>query len=278
MTDNTEERLVKETSKAYMAGLMDADGTYTITSCIHKTLGHRLYDPTVACVSTHRPTLERAVAVFGGTIYNHKITGTSKLPRYDWLTQTYEHSRNFVSIIRPYILQKQRQADILLDFYSLYRQQCPEKRQQLCNDICSLNAQESLTTNMQDLCWKPNLINAYFAGFFDGESTVGYTNYGTTPRIEIGNTNKSLLVIMQYLYGGRICTLGGKSRPTYRKPMWNWSLCVRTDVEKFLLKMLPYIETKRKKSLSLLNFVRQGKIESDLIGDYESAPMVTLEA
>jgi hypothetical protein len=246
---------VKETSKAYMAGLMDADGTFTITSCIHKSLGHRLYDPTVSCTSTVRPTLKWAVKQFGGTIYNHKITATSKLPRFDWVTQNYAHSNKFLGLIRPYVLQKYRQVDILQQFYSLYRQQCPEKRQGLYDEITALNAQIPVTSNTQAL-WRTNLINAYFAGFFDGESSVGLTNYGTSSRIEIGNTNLPLLETMQSLYKGRINPLAGESRPSHRKPMWNWVLCKREDVESFLLKMIPYLKTKRDASCNLLKFVR----------------------
>lgn len=267
---------MKERTKAYMAGLMDAEGTFTITSCIHKSLGHMLYDPTVSCTSTYKPVLNWAVKHFGGTIYNHKLTETSKLPRYDWVTQAYEHSNSFILSIRPYVLQKTAQADILLEFYSLYRKQCPDKRQKLYEEICYQNSLIPVTTNMQDNLWKPNLINAYFAGFFDGESTVGYTNYGTTARIEIGNTNEGLLKTMKSLYGGNINPMGGESRNLdSRKPMWNWVLCDMKSVELFLLKMLPYIIIKREKSLEVLNLVRSKlKRESDLHSDMQ-AVMVT---
>ena len=248
---------MKEKSKAYMAGLMDADGTYTITSCIHKTLGHRLYDPTVACVSTFKPTLKWVASTFGGTVYPHKVKGKSTyLPRFDWVTQTYVHSMNFILTIYPYILQKCVQADILLDFYSLYRQQCPDKRQKLYKQITHQNSLIPVTTNTQDISWKPNLINAYFAGFFDGESTVGYSNYGATGRISLGNTNKTLLDYMVQLYGGNVYPMQGESRPKHRKPMWNWQLDKKKDIENFLLKVIPYLITKREKSIKLLNFVR----------------------
>jgi hypothetical protein len=158
-------------------------------------------------------------------------------------------------LIQPYILQKHRQVDVLQKFYSLYRQQCPEKRQGLYDKIVDLNAQIPVTSNTQAI-WKQNLVNAYFAGFFDGESSVGFTNNGTSSRIEIGNTNLPLLETMKSLYSGRIYPLAGDSRPSHRKLMWNWVLCKREDVESFLLKMIPYLKTKRDASCKLLNFLR----------------------
>ena len=248
---------MKERSKAYTAGLMDADGTLTITSCIHNTLGHRLYDPTVSCTSVYRPTLEWLVKHFGGTVYGHKITSTSVLPRFDWVTQTYTHSEKFVSLIRPYLLQKSEQADTLLQFYSLYRQQCPELRQQIYERIVLLNTTSSLTTNTSSVNWKINQINAYFAGFFDGEGSFQYLNNGTTLRVNLGNTNFSLLEEMQKNFGGHIYELGGKSRPDHRKPMKQWSLGKKDGLERFLLAILPYLITKRRAALSGLDNIRR---------------------
>lgn len=240
-----------------MAGLMDADGTFTITSCIHNSQGHRLYDPTISCTSVHRPTLEWVVKHFGGTIYNHKITVTSVQPRFDWVTQSYAHSEKFLSSIRPYLLQKTEQADLLLKFYSLYRQQCPDLRQQLYERIASANDTSSLTTNTSSVKWKLNQINAYFAGFFDGEGSFQYLNNGTTLRVTLGNTNFSLLEEMQKQFGGHIYKLSGKSRPDHRKPMKQWSLGKKEELERFLLAIIPYLITKKKAALSGLDNIRR---------------------
>ena len=248
---------MKERSKAYTAGLMDADGTLTITSCIHNTLGHRLYDPTVSCTSVYRPTLEWLVKHFGGTVYGHKITSTSVLPRFDWVTQTYTHSEKFVSLIRPYLLQKAEQADALLQYYSLYRQQCPELRQQIYERIVLLNTTSSLTTNTSGVNWKLNQMNAYLAGFFDGEGSFQYLNKGTTLRVELGNTNFALLGLLQKQFGGHIYNLGGASRPNHRKPMKQWVLGTRLELEKFFLATLPYLITKRSDALKGLENVRR---------------------
>lgn len=248
---------MKEKTKAYMAGLMDADGTFTITSCVHTTLGHKLYDPTVSCTSVHLPTLRWVVKHFGGTIYFHKITNTSVQPRYDWVTQTYLHSERFISLVRPYLLQKSEQADLLLEFYSLYRQQCPTVRQSLYERIKAVNITSSLTTNTSSVNWKPNCLNAYLAGFFDGEGSFQYLNNGTTLRVHLGNTNFSLLGLLKKTFGGHIYDLGGASRPEHRKPMKQWSLGKRADLEKFFLSTLPYLITKRKDALAGLENVRR---------------------
>jgi hypothetical protein len=260
ISDNTEERLLKEHTKAYMAGMMDAEGTFTITTCTHKSLGHQLYDPCIRMTSTCRPVVDWAVENFGGTIYGHKLTGTSKLERWDWSTDSYSHSSAFLSLVSPYLLIKRDEAKVLEEFYSLYRKQVPTQRAYLCEKLKALKKRESLTTNTQELPNKDNLINAYFAGFFDGEGTVRFTknNGYDDVRISLGNTAKSNLELLKTLYGGHTYTLGGESRPQVcRQPMWQWQLDKKSDQVSFLLKVIPYLKIKRDRAKEALVFIRK---------------------
>lgn len=261
-----------------MAGLMDADGTYCITSCVHKTLGHKLYDPCVRLASSFKPVLTWAVKHFGGTIYHHKITHTSVLPRWDWSTDAYKHSEWFIRTIRPYIVLKKKSADILLEFYGLYRQQVPKKRQELYEELSAINHRDSITTETQELPFKKNLINAYFAGFFDGEAHVsfrpnnGYDGF----RLELGNISRPLLEKLQCEYGGYVYDLDGESRQgDNRRPMFSWNLSKKADIEMFLLKIIPYLIVKRDDAKKMLNGVRGNKIQSELNGDIQSVPVGT---
>jgi hypothetical protein len=167
----------------------------------------------------------------------------------------------------------------MLEFYDLFRKQVPEKRQELYERLKELKSRSSVTTDTQDLPFKTNLVNAYFAGFFDGEGciTFGKNNGFDSIRVLLGNTEKSLLDIMQKRYGGHVYVLGGKSRPEHHAPMWQWQLNRKDGIEKFLLQMIPYLHIKRDKAKLALGFVRGKKIQSELISDDESAPMETLE-
>ena len=272
---------MKEKTKAYMAGAMDAEGTFCITTCIHTSLGHRLYDPTVRYRNTFKPVFKWIVHHFGGTVYYHKPGGLSVKDSWDWSTDSYKHSSTFISQIVPYLVIKKDQARLLMEFYSLYRQQVPQRRQELYDKLQGLNERSSVTTEMQDLPFKNNLINAYFAGFFDGEGSInvpGLGNQHTRVQATLGNTELGMLLTLQKEYGGKVYPLAGESRPDHHAPMWQWQLGKREDCEIFLLKMLPYLHIKREKALAALKFVRGKKIQSDLMGDHECALVETLEA
>lgn len=270
---------MRERTKAYMAGAMDAEGTFCITSCTHNTLGHRLYDPTVRYRNTFKGIFKWIVDNFGGTNYHHKPSGLSKLDSWDWSTDSYKHSRSFISLILPYLIIKKEEAEVLLQFYDLYRQQVPEKRQELYENLRQLKNRDSVTTEMQDLPFKTNLVNAYFAGFFDGEGFISFkkNNGYDSVTIGVGNTDKKLLDIMQKRYGGSVYVLGGSSRPEHHAPMWQWQLNRKESIEKFLLKLLPYLIVKRDKAKVALEFVRGKKIQSELISDNESTLTETLK-
>jgi hypothetical protein len=274
LADNTEERLVKEISKAYMAGLMDAEGCFTITTCKHNTLGHQLFDPSIRCANTFLPVLKWIVRNFGGTVYAHKPSKGNKLPRWDWSTDSYEHSQRFLSLILPYLILKKEEAKVLQAFYDLYRQQVPEQRRILCEKLKILKKRESVETNTQDVGWKTNQRNAYFAGFFDGEGSIYYVNQGRNPKACLGNTAKALLDEMAKIYGGYVRSFNG--RPEGHAPMFNWELTRGAFVEKFLLQVLPYLKIKREKAKQALIVVRSStKIESALTGDSKCLPAVT---
>jgi len=245
---------VKEKTKAYMAGLMDAEGTFTITTCQHNTLGHQLYDPTIRCANTFHPVLKWAVKHFGGTVYSHKPSKGNILPRWDWSTDSYEHSQKFLSLILPYLILKKEEAKVLQTFYGLYRQQVPEQRQILYEKLKSLKKRESVKTNMQDVEWKVNQRNAYFAGFFDGEGSIYYMNQGRNPKISLGNTAKNILDDMAEVYGGYVRPLNG--RPAHHVPIFNWELTKGEVIEKFLLQVLPYLIIKKEKANSALINIR----------------------
>lgn len=245
---------MKETTKAYMAGLMDAEGCFCITTCKHNTLGHMLYDPSIRCASTFKPVLSWVVKNFGGTIYNHKPSKGNLLPRWDWSTDSYMHSQQFLFLIHPYLILKKEESFILEQFYALYRQQVPEQRHYFYEEMRRLKTRESVTTNTQDIKWKNNLINAYFAGFFDGEGSIDYENKGTTVRVAIGNTAKSLLQFMTKRYGGRFHPFNG--RPEHHTPMFSWSIRNKSESEKFLLQVLPYLKIKHVSAKAALEHVR----------------------
>ena len=102
-------------------------------------------------------------------------------------------------------------------------------------------------------------IHAYFAGFFDGEGCVSFANDETpTPRITIVNTVREPLDMAKELFGGNICFRSNESHPNH-KFCYIWNIGSRSDIERFLLAILPYVCIKRpqvKLVLAYLNACR----------------------
>jgi hypothetical protein len=132
--------------------------------------------------------------------------------------------------------------------------------------------------------------------------------------IQITNTNTDLMKWLVSHFGGVYYSQDGKSRKANWKPSYRWRVKGRKNEEEFLLGVLPYLVVKREQALLALEFVRlfqvkdttrrleiatkmrelnrrgisvttntldseqSEKIESELIGDNESAPTVTLVA
>lgn len=157
----------------------------------------------------------------------------------------------------------------------------------------------------------------YLSGILDGEGclTVGAGKRETcinyNPIVVVQNTNKELIDWLQATFGGQ--TYLSKKQTKRTKAAWSWRITKKETIEKLLLAVLPYLRIKREQAILLLKFVRlertsptiqrvelyEGlrklnfrgisvttnmqntsnsvKIESELQGDLQSDPMVTLE-
>lgn len=107
---------------------------------------------------------------------------------------------------------------------------------------------------------KMSSINrSYVAGFFDGEGCVaiGYT-YGNSRirlkniannkryyglKIDIGQTDDSVLREIQSYYGGSIC----KNIPKKGNPIWRW-IATGKNANNFLRDMIPFLRLKKERA------------------------------
>jgi hypothetical protein len=156
---------------------------------------------------------------------------------------------------------------------------------------------------------------SYLAGIVDGEGclTIGAGKKGTCTNYNsimlVQNTSKQLIDWLQTNFGGKVYLSKKETEKT--KAAWMWRILKKKDIEILLLAILPYLVVKREQAKILLNFVRlpreannelrashwqqlrilnsrgisvetntqdvskETKIESELIGDNKSDPMVT---
>jgi len=303
MIENTEENNLKETRFAYAAGLIDADGSLYISKCIRKD-GYTSYDPTLMIRSTHLPTMKWFVSVFGGTYDKTVWKDKNYKDYYRWKYSSDIHAARFLDKIIPYLWIKQKQASLLKQYFEMRYVNDKQQREAIYQQMGELNQNYSLTTNTPSLPLKDNLRNAYFAGMFDGEgsSYIIRGKQGKQSRgkgfyyracVCLGNTFLPVIQELKKTYGGFT-----RERPPHngKLMMHEWDLKDNPLKERFLLSVLPYLKIKIEQSKIVLNFVRMNgevnpekrkamwlacselngkKIESDLIGDYKSATVVT---
>lgn len=309
--DNTEETdPVKEFRKSHLAGLIDAEGHLSICSHSDSKRNSVSYGVSMAVDNTYFPLMKYLVHHFGGTYRVLKPfceEFQNRLPMYSWKPESNQHANRIISLVLPYLVLKKERGKLCQKFLQIEGSN-PSARQELHKQYVEQIG--SLTTNTSHVLeWKTNLVNAYFAGFFDGEGSVGIykhkqsgysrcSGYFYKPRITVSNTDWDILKKMQSVYGGGLFSYTRKDDST-RKTAHLWSLNTNKQIEAFVLKMLPYLEIKRDQAKLILEFVRMGKdpnpvlrrqlakqvrdlkrtkIESDLHSDMQSALAVTQEA
>lgn len=229
---------MKEKTKEYMAGLMDAEGCFTITRCFRKASNCYNYLAQIIFTNTNPELMKWIVFNFGGVYKKRKVVSGNK-QAYDWKITNQKHALSFISTIYPYLIVKKQEAELMIKYYELNGLECGNIREQLFLDIKSLKWNKgSVTTDM------PNISNAFFAGFFDGDGGIsGHTLNAT-------NTHKGVIDLFHKTYGGsfRICKDTNPNHNEY----YRWYLGNKEKVKLITLAWLPYLIDKRERVKSVL--------------------------
>lgn len=98
--------MLEESDINYIAGLIDGEGTITITRK-YKTSKFRM--PVISCSSTTIELLEYLQSKLGGSISKHKVYKDNHLQSWSWKI-TYNQALLFCEIIGPHLKEpKKRQ-------------------------------------------------------------------------------------------------------------------------------------------------------------------------
>ena len=294
---------MKETTKAYMAGLIDAEGCYSLSRHVNK-LGYVMFDPEIRFTTTHLPTARWAVSNFGGA-YRTNVWSTGWKTYYQWKIGNDRGASDFLDLITPFIWMKKAEAEILREYFDLKGSMNKAKRELLYQRMSELKSRESVTTNTPNFSIDDKTTHAYMAGIFDGEGSAYIIKYfqqfhrsfAYRAVASVANTNTSLTEQLVRLYGGK--TRPKALRNGGRLPMFEWEVSRNAEKEQFLLSVLPYLTIKKEQAKAVLEFTRLNgkvnpnkrselhllvsslngkKIESVLRSDTQSAPLVTATA
>ncbi len=99
---------------AYAAGLMDGEGTITLTKSKKKARRR----PHVSLSSTTIELVELFKKYYGGTIVSHKVYKAHHKPNWSWRVE-YDRALDFLKLVLPYMHEpeKVRRGSLLLDKY-----------------------------------------------------------------------------------------------------------------------------------------------------------------
>ncbi len=114
---------MKDTRKAYIAGLIDGEGCITITRRKIKRLktDYWYYEPQVVVANTDKRMTDFLVDLCGGWVV--VVTKTQKechKPSYHW-KMTGDNLRQLLRDVSPYLIVKKKQASLILSFPSYKR-------------------------------------------------------------------------------------------------------------------------------------------------------------
>lgn len=283
---------MKEKTKAYMGAIIDGEGSLTITKTA--IASGFSYHPIVGFSNGDKRLIDWAIKHFGGTFRRRERPEYTDNVGYEWYLTGSKCQRSFLQVIRPYVVAKSNQVSLLNEYLSMDGRLDPNAREQLCSAIQHEHHIFSVETDTLDPMSKTG--RAYYAGLLDGEGTIVLSRdqHGHfRPAVRIYSAHRDLLTPLKVHYGGSI----GPNRENCSQ----WYVNKKEVIEKSLLYFLPYLITKREQAKTLLEFVRlerawnqvernrlylkmvalnssREKIQSELHGDVQSAPVGTLDA
>lgn len=121
--------VMQEISPQYMAGLLDGDGTITIT--MHRrqsTKAGITLHPITKIDSVNLDFLELFQKQFGGHINKKRHErGWNKRPLWEWRLSSIESCLRFILPVKPFLILKKRQAELQEKFLKIREERygCP---------------------------------------------------------------------------------------------------------------------------------------------------------
>jgi hypothetical protein len=104
----------------YVAGLVDGEGTVTITQQTKYKKQTSQYRTWVYIVNTYKPLIELLKRDLGGSTdvnYDRKrITALRKKPLHRWRVMSHSDVKKILEMVLPYLVVKRRQAELVLQF------------------------------------------------------------------------------------------------------------------------------------------------------------------
>jgi len=238
----------------YAAGIIDSEGCICISRGHSKEATKAQTGLSIGVGNTDVRLMRWLVENFGG-VYKKRPNqrGFSALSGcgyiYGWSIPPTKRTW-FLTGIKPYLVLKIGQADLVMRYLSLGKNWNVTERIQLSEECKRLNHQQIDDFYLGQFSTSQE-IASYAAGMMDGDGAfyMGMANLNPV----VGLTSKSLRSIKWFYkhFGGRI-----NLPPSGGRPYYGWGLSGRRNKERFLLEILPYLMLKREQAKILLEVLR----------------------
>lgn len=258
---------MKESTKAYFAGLVDSEGSLYVEKGHQKNYPNcARYSLALSVANDSRQVMQWIMQNFGGTfrrrIQNDDIS-------YEWTSKSLSHISRVLDLILPYLFIKRSQAILAKEFISLNGEMNPNKREEIFQEMGRLKSVECVTTNMLS-GFSLKQLRSYFAGLFDGEGYIRVYRYHRRPprrfayqvKLTMTNTEKKILEYGKSHFGGSIYKV--KKQKSDEKQRYSWEITNNRMREHLLLNVLPHLIVKREQAKNSLNFLRIPKFSQAL--------------
>ena len=129
---------------AYMAGLMDGEGSFSI-SVIENEKGGKHFAANIRFYNTNRKLISWVIDNFGGTpSWGNKNGGNiqnqkTRKRMCQWFLTGRQSMESFLLQMIPYLIAKKQQANLMLQFVRLNGTHDPEQRQKIADEVSALN-------------------------------------------------------------------------------------------------------------------------------------------
>lgn len=242
---------ITEEQRAWLAGLMDAEGTFTMRVTEQSAV--------VTVYNNEVKMLEEAVKILGmGKI--EKVLRKKRSDKHaDAFMLTFQNQREVcksIEVVLPYLRLKRKQAELLKRSCQLAR--CD--RFEIINEVHALNAKGHIISynekNFTKTVEYSFISSTYFAGYLEGDGTFGFLPHkfgGFYPVVVLIGTKLELFKELQNIFGGYLHVRSKEKTPEGWSRKIELAYQDKRSVKEVLQRVRPYIKTRREELDLLLD-------------------------
>ena len=275
----------EEIKMAYLAGIMDGDGSFSIGRLSNGT-AHDLYFPIMQCSKWLPQFIDMLKEEFGGNIQkiqsNHICKdGRKEHPKYHWRLRSGVNCRPSLIRLIPYLQIKRERAELLLNFID----ENPFVRGQILSEAI-MHARDRARLKMLNFNdWRfaeryvygkvtkensnDSKVWSYIAGIMDTDGSFSVKkqikNKGTEvinprylPIISLSMTDtRAINFIRKNCVLGNLCI--PRNKDTSSGCHYQFAIGSKKQAIEFLELIIPYLRAKKENALVLLDFCKNSE-------------------